>query len=230
MSERTLVFLDAGVLADPVTRTLLMLSRPHSDFTAVWSVRAERQATGHLRPDAAPLATVRDAYGTETTPAGSFPDRFTATKPDDRASLADAEAAGARFLVTRDVHGFDLADLATARISAVGADLFLAERMSSASYVDALDLFSQTRARPRRTLERLHAAIAARYPQLFAVHAHLYDVDVVQRLPEPREQFRGLRCLRCERVTMRADDPHSGVCATCLHEAEAGSREALRAV
>lgn len=101
MSERTLVFLDANVIAKPVTRTLLMIARLHSDFTAVWSLRAEQEAALHMRPSATPPAAVREAHGSELTPAAGSPDRFVATRESDRVILADAAAARARFLVTR---------------------------------------------------------------------------------------------------------------------------------
>ncbi|WP_425953420.1 hypothetical protein [Xylanimonas sp. McL0601] len=227
MSEHTFVFLDAPVIAKPVTRTLLMVARSHSDFTAVWSLRAEQQAAIHRLPNAAPLPAVRDAYRSELTPPGAFPERFTGTKQSVRTDLADAEAAGAHYLITADVYGFGLSDLAIAGLSAVTADLFLAERMTSASYMDAIELFSQTQSRPRRTLEQLHAAIAVHHPQLFAAHADLYDVGPLRLSEPPEQQFWGLRCVRCGAVTMRAEDPHRGVCPACLHAASVRSRESV---
>ncbi len=80
MNERTLVFLDANVIAKPVTRTFLMVARLHSDFTAVWSLRAEQQAALHMRPSAMAPSAVREAHGSELTPAGSDPERFAATE------------------------------------------------------------------------------------------------------------------------------------------------------
>ncbi|WP_448071816.1 hypothetical protein [Georgenia yuyongxinii] len=214
MIERSLVFLDANVIAKPVTRTFFMVARLHSGFASVWSLRAEQEAAGHMRPNAMPPSVVREAHGSELTPAGSDPERFTATKKSDRVMLADTEAAGARFLVTEDVDDFGLEDLVRAGVSAVNPDLFLAERMTRESYVYAIELFGPTQTRPRREPERIHATIAKQHPLLFAAHADLYDVEPAQSEHEPPELlFRGLRCIRCEAVVSNQLD--LGVCDEC---------------
>lgn len=99
----TFVFLDANVLAKPVTRTILMRGAARSGFTIGWSARAEAEAARHMRPRAIPPAEVRRRYGGDLMPTGDVAGRFEATTPADRQILADADAAGARFLITEDV-------------------------------------------------------------------------------------------------------------------------------
>ncbi len=216
MNERTLVFLDANVIAKPVTRTFLMVARLHSDFTAVWSLRAEQQAALHMRPRAMAPSAVREAHGSELTPAGQDPERFAATKASDRVILADCEAAGARFLVTEDVDDFGHEDLAGVGISAVNFDLFLAERMARESYAYAIELFGERQSTPRRTPEQIHAATARQHPLPFAAHADLFDVERARSVHErPAVMFRGLRCLRCETVVAAEGDLVEGLCVEC---------------
>lgn len=57
------VFLDANILAKPVTRTLLMVGGPLSGFRALWSRAAEQEATRHMGPRAISPAQVRQRFG-----------------------------------------------------------------------------------------------------------------------------------------------------------------------
>lgn len=65
---------------------------------------------------------------------GAWPDGSRPPSPRTVSSSPDAEAAGARFLVTEDVDDYGLADLASVGISAVNPDLFLAERLTREAY------------------------------------------------------------------------------------------------
>lgn len=204
----TIVFLDANVLAKPVTRTLLLVGSVPSGFRAVWSEAAEQEAVRHMRPSAISPATVRERFGFELGPTGDIGDRFAATKGADRQILADAVAVGARFVVTEDVDDFALEDLAGVGISAVHPDLFLAGRLTREAYATVIDLFVERQVDPPTTAAQFHAAIARNHPRLFAVHADSYDVEpTAGDHAEPRVIFRGLRCLRCEELV----DDHQAV-------------------
>ncbi|OYX54302.1 MAG: hypothetical protein B7Y93_06675 [Micrococcales bacterium 32-70-13] len=197
----TIVFLDANVVAKPVTRTILMVGATRSGLSVGWSATAEAEAARHMRPRATTPADVRRRYGGEPTPTGDIAGRFEATESEDRQILADAEAAGARFLITEDVDDYGLADLASVGISAVNPDLFLAERLTREAYSVVIQRFVELQVNPPTTPEQFHAAIAKNHPRLFAAHADLYDIAPELSVhPEPAVIFRGTRCLRCERI------------------------------
>lgn len=200
-SDVTFVFLDANILAKPVTRTLLMVGGVPSGYQAVWSLAAEREAIIHMRPRALSPALVRRRFDVLLGPTGEGSERFGRTKGADRQILADTEAAGAQFLVTEDVDDFGLDDLASVGISAVNPDLFLAERLTRDAYATVIDLFVERQIDPPTTTAQFHAAIAKNHPRLFAAHADLYDIAPELSVhPEPAVIFRGTRCLRCERI------------------------------
>lgn len=197
----TFVFLDANVVAKPVTRTLLMVGASRSGFVVGWSATAEAEAARHMRPNATRPVDVRRRYGGELTPTGNVAGRFEATDAKDRQLLADAEAAGARFIVTEDVDDYGLADLASVGISAVNPDLFLAERLTRAAYTFVIQRFVELQVSPPTTPAQFHAAIAKNHPRLFATHADLYEIESERGIHgEPAVIFRGTRCLRCERI------------------------------
>jgi hypothetical protein len=89
------VFLDANILARPVTRSLLMFSSYTSDFTVQWSDFVEREADRRVRPGQATARSVRQRAGSEPAPPGAELARFPKTDPQDRQVLADAAQAGA---------------------------------------------------------------------------------------------------------------------------------------
>lgn len=126
----TPVFLDANIIAKPVTRTLLMAGGAPSGFRAAWSLTAEQEATRHMRTQAVAPALVRERFGFQLTPTGADAGRFPETKGADRQILADAVAAGARFLITEDVDDYGRNDLVSVGISAVHPDVFLATRLT----------------------------------------------------------------------------------------------------
>lgn len=197
----TFIFLDANVVAKPVTRTLLMVGASRSGFVVGWSATAEAEAARHMRPNATRPADVRRRYGGDLTPTGNVAGRFEATDAKDRQLLADAEAAGARFIVTEDVDDYGLDDLASVGISAVNPDLFLAERLTRAAYTFVVQRFVEFQVNPPTTPAQFHAAIAKSHPRLFATHADLYEVEPERGLHgEPEVIFCGTRCLRCEQI------------------------------
>ncbi len=197
----TFVFLDANVVAKPVTRTLLMVGASRSGFVVGWSATAEAEAARHMRPNATRPADVRRRYGGELTPTGDVAWRFEATDAEDRQLLADAEVAGARFIVTEDVDDYGVDDLASVGISAVNPDLFLAARLTREAYSVVIQRFVELQVNPPTTPAQFHAAIARNHPRLFAAHADLYEVGPERGIHgEPEVIFRGRRCLRCERI------------------------------
>lgn len=215
-SGPTRVFLDANIIAKPVTRTLLMVGGAPSGFRAEWSHAAEQEATLHMRLRAVAPALIRERFGLQLTPTGSDAERFLDTERADRQILADAVAAGARFLITEDVDDYGQRDLASIGISAVNPDLFLAERLTREAYATVIDLFVERQVNPPTTAARFHAAIAKNHPRLFSAYADLYETAPDQSLhPEPAVLFRGPRCMRCEKIVADADPIVIGLCPEC---------------
>ncbi len=211
-------FLDANILARPVTRTLLLAGGAASGFAAVFSQTALVEADRHLGPGKAPVSELVTRFGWDVSPTGAGASRFTETDAKDRQLLADAVAAGASFLVTDDVDDYAEADLIEAGIGAVAADLFLEHRLSAAGYLTALDVLGVGRARPPRTPAELHAALGRQHPRLVTAHGDLFDVEPQPPThPEPTVVYRGRRCLRCLALL-----PHglveAGVCSSCVEE------------
>ncbi len=197
----TVVFLDANILAKPVTRTLLMVGGVPSGFRAVWSQAAEREADAHMRPRALSPSIVRERLAMQLAPSGVGGERFVGTKGADRQILADAVAANAHFLVTEDADDYGQDDLAGVGISAVNPDVFLAERLTREAYATVIDPFVERQVDPPSTRAQFHAAIARQHPRLFAAHESLYDVEPkLSAHLESSVIFRGPRCIRCERI------------------------------
>lgn len=195
--EPLIVFLDANVLAKPVTRTLILRCAA-SGYTAVWSATAEDEADRHRSERQLSVTDLRATVGLSLSKPGTEPERFAGTSAADRQILADAEAAGAVFLVTEDVDDFAADDLRAARVTAVNPDLFLAERVDEDVYRRALEVMVSGMRDPSRTPAELHAAIARQRPRLFRRHHDLFDVE--PRSTGHREAavvYRGLACLRC---------------------------------
>lgn len=210
------VFLDANVLAKPVTRTLLMVGGQLSGFHPLWSAAAETEASRHMRPNAMQPAMLRERFELRLSPTGSVGDRFAETKGADRQILADAEQSGAAFLVTEDVDDFAYVDLDKTMISAVNPDLFLSHKLSDAAYSLVLELFVERQLRPPTTLAGFHSAIARRHRRLFAAKAELYEATPLPSAhSEPAVIFRGTRCLLCEEIATDPIDATSGSCRSC---------------
>jgi hypothetical protein len=216
--ERVLtVFVDANVLAKPVTRTLLIRCEP-SGWSCTWSVQAETEANRHLRPRAQSLTTLRARHleNRALAPTGAHPERFTSTAESDRQILADAVESGAAFIVTDDVDDYGEVDLITAGISAVHYDLFLAEKTESMTYSKALSAMVRSMRNPRRTAAELHGVLAKVHPRLFTRFGDLYKVDpITSGRNESRFIFRGTRCLRCAQMQPNSAYLTDGICTNC---------------
>ncbi|MFT4218768.1 MAG: hypothetical protein QM619_16525 [Micropruina sp.] len=215
MNEPLAVFLDANVLAKPVTRTLILRCSV-SGYTAVWSATAEAEADRHLSAHQLSVADLRATVGIRLSRPGRAPERFADTPVGDQQILADAEAAGAVFLVTEDVDDFAADDLRTAGVSAVNPDLFLAERVGEDVYRRALEVMVSGMRRPSRTPAELHAAIARQHPRLFRRHRNLFNVEPQETgHREPAVLYRGLTCVRCTIRQLDEADLPDGLCAGC---------------
>lgn len=215
-SDRPLIFLDANVLARPVTRTLLLAGADESGLAVTWSAYVETEADRHVRGSALSVSDLRKRLDRELCPAGSGPDRFTATSASDRQVLADADAARASFLVTGDVDDFAEGDLATLRLTAIHPDLFMALRFPRHAYQHALDLLVANMKNPPRTAAEMHGLIACQHPRLFSAHADaLGAAHAAAPHPEPAVLVRGIRCVSCESSTGDPGDLRLGLCADC---------------
>lgn len=208
----TRVFLDANVIAKPVTRTLLMAGGPQSDFHVTWSLTAEQEAIRHMRPRATSPAVIRERFGFVLSPTGEIAGRFAATSESDRQILADTEASGAQFLITEGVDDFAEEDLVALGVSAANPDLFLSLRLTREAYSSVIDLFVRGQVAPPTTPAEFHSAIARQHPKLFAAHADLYGVEP-RRSPHRASSVlaRGSRCPACGSINIGK----SGLCERC---------------
>lgn len=217
--EPLIVFLDANVLAKPVTRTLILRCAA-SGYTVVWSVTAENEADRHRSERQLSVSDLRTTVGIGLSKLGRAPERFTGTSADDQQILADAEAAGTVFLVTEDVDDFAADDLRAAGVTAVNPDLFLAERVDEDVYRRALEVMVSGMRDPSRTPAELHSAIARQHPRLFRRHHDLFDVaprSTGHR--EPAVLYRGLTCLRCLTRHSHESDLVDGLGTECRPDA-----------
>jgi len=158
------VFLDANVVAKPVTRTLLMTAGAASGYGVVWSTYVEGEADRHTRPGQKTASQVRTLTSGELTATGTDAERFTTTSPKDRQVLADALTAGALFLITEDVDDFGDEDLRSTEITAVNPDLFMSVRVTPDSYREALDLMVRRFHNPQRTAGQTLARLGRAHP------------------------------------------------------------------
>jgi len=219
-----LAFVDADVLASPMTRTVLMLSSfaKGSRFTLRWSLSAEVEADSALRPGQTPVSELRGRFlwgervlvpdATQTAEAA-----LSDTSQTDRHILAAAKAADIRVLITRNVHDFGRDDLADLQVDAVHPDLFLSHMVDQAGYREALEAMSEGRDRPPNTPEDLHVALGAGHPLLFQAMRGAYPG--AEALPPtsdpPAESFRGNHCLICGKMLSDPESLSLGVGPEC---------------
>jgi hypothetical protein len=193
-----LVFLDANVLAKPVTRTLLIYASNLSDYAVAWSEYVEAEAERNLRPRQAPVRVARRAARLDLSPQGRNVKTYVGTKPSDRQVLADAVASGAAFIVTEDVDDFDEGELISEHVGAVNPDLFLSERATAEGYREAVSRMAAAMADPPRTPEELHARLGRQHPRTVARHGDAFNVEPLPATHgSPAALYRGDRCLRC---------------------------------
>jgi hypothetical protein len=69
-NDPALAFLDANVLAGPVTRTLLLTGADENGLAVVWSAYVEAEAGRHLRGSALPVSDLRERLDRVLGPAG----------------------------------------------------------------------------------------------------------------------------------------------------------------
>lgn len=213
------VFLDANVLAAPVTRTMLLVGIEAIDVVAVWSRQAEDEANRHLRPRAMRISTLRTTIlGADLSATGGDPNSFTGTKKNDRQILANTVAAHAAFLITSDVDDFAEADLETATVAAVNPDLYMAMRFSVAAYQRALGQLVTSLKNPPKSTAQMHALIGRKHPRLHRRFARLYpdEPDQATMHAEPRVLYRGARCIICGRTVSGPSRLTLGCHPTCL--------------
>lgn len=193
-----------------------MIGGVPSGFRVIWSLAAEQEASRHMRPRATTPSVVRQRYGMALGPSGDVAGGFGATSEPDRQILADAAAAGARFLITEDVDDYGARDLQSVGISAVNPDLFMAERLNRDGYAQSIDQFVARQIAPPTTGPQFHAAVARSHPLLFAAHADLFDVEPeVSGHARAAVLFRGPRCLRCEQLPLDSNLIVDGLCPEC---------------
>ena len=205
------VFLDANILAKPLTRTLILLAGLPSQFIPAWSAHAEEQASRHRRPGATPLSEVRDRLGYRHSPSGRDPQRFIHTAEEDRQILADAVAAEASFLITENIKDFGLHDLGQCEISASRADLFMSMRVTTDAYGEVLRFLERSRSRPALSVPDIHVLLAQHHPRL--VNRFSARVGPVAPLDtQASSHFRGARCLRCLRPRLSGSSQFIGRC------------------
>lgn len=215
-NDLAVAFLDANVLARPVTRTLLLVGASDADLAVTWSAYVEAEAERHLPGRALSIRALREQHELELGSRGVDAERFAESSAEDRQVLADADAARASFLVTGNVVDFAYADLAALRLTAIHPDLFMALRFGRHGYLRTLDLFVSNMKNPPRTIAEMHALLGRQHPRLVAAQADAFNVEVAEPAhPEPSELFRGVRCVRCESVVEAGGKLLLGLCVDC---------------
>ena len=74
VNDPTLVFLDADVLARPVTRTLLLVGADSSGLAVTWSAHVEAGGDRHVRGSALPVSALGKRLDRVLGPAGVGPE------------------------------------------------------------------------------------------------------------------------------------------------------------
>lgn len=217
----TLLFLDANVLASPVTRTLVIAGARADGLGVVWSRHVEDEADRHIPARAAPLQRVRlDILGMELSPTAPSTAGLMTRSVEDRQVFADAIESGASYLITADVDDFAETDLLEHQMSAVNPDYFMALRYSVRAYREAVAVLVEVAKRPPRTAADVHAMLGRRHPHLTARFADVYASTPVEAdLDQPGLLFRGVACVRCGRKLESAEALRTGVGRECLERA-----------
>lgn len=180
---RIIVFVDANILAKPVTRTLVLVgSRVNgAEFSVVWSQLAEFEAEHNLKSATVSISQIRLRYGFDLSPSGVGSGNYEATAFSDRQILADAFAAGAGLLLTEDVDDFGLVDLEATGIVAISPDLFLANYLSESGYLTAVEAM-----RWGRPAHLVHSALGKLHPLLVRKFTYLFpDAEIAQPTHNP---------------------------------------------
>lgn len=210
----TIVFLDANVLASPVTRTLVIAGGRVDGLLLTWSAHVEAEADRHARGAASRTSTVRlTILGMELSKSARSTSGLVTASVEDRQVIADAIAAKAQYLVTTDVDDFALEDLEAHAMSAVNPDYFMALRFTQHAYREGVRTLAEVAKNPPRTEAEVHRMLGRRHPRVTARFADIYDLTpVVADEDQPSVLFRGAICVRCE-ATLDADGRRVGLCA-----------------
>lgn len=227
ISDPLRVFLDADVLAAPLTRTLLLVgaARRGARFVPQWSLATEAEADRALRPGQTLVSQIRQQYdwGTGVLVPDATQEVMSAlvdTSLGDRHVLAAATAVGITVVVTRNVHDFGHTDLHNAQACAVHPDMFMSHMATITGYRDVLEAMAESRQRPPNTASALHAAIGAGHPRLFTAMREAYpgvEPSVSPHAP-PVELFRGAKCLLCDTLLNDPESLSLGLCPQCHRE------------
>jgi len=98
-------------------------------------------------------------------------------------------------------------------VCAVNPDLFLAERVTTDAFRDAVARMAAPMTRPPRTPEQLFAQLGRQHPRAVAAHYNAFDIaPMPPSHHSPAVLFRGCRCLRCLRIVEHLT---VGVCDDC---------------
>jgi hypothetical protein len=221
-SERHLVFLDADVLAAPLTRSVILMAvfQEGSGFGARWSLAAEAEADKHARPGQMRLGGLRQQFewaDRVIVPNSDGADGLKDTEPGDWHIIDAAHQAGITVIMTRNVHHFGSGDLAGWSMSAVHPDQWLATVLTPSVYEKTLTDICANRRREPKTPAKLHAALAKEHPRLFAAMAAVFPGVGPEKSDHspPAEVFRGVRCIKCQDETASANDLVDGVGPNC---------------
>lgn len=197
MREHVL-FLDANVLAQPVTRTLLIAGSRVDGLVICWSAHAETEAERHLPARALSIAALRELLDIERSPTGAPRDDLHTATAGDRQILADAITAEASFIITTDVDDYAIEDLAGFALSAVNPDYFMGLRFGAAAYRAGTEQLARGTGRPHRTPADVHRMLGRRHPRLTSRFSTLYDTTPLPAdADQPSELFRGVVCVHC---------------------------------
>jgi len=239
-SERQKIFIDADVLAHPVSRSLILFTSlfPDTSFRACWSLAAEAEADAALATQwqrtvsaggegrSRPL----EVAALRGNPASSdwaeqvlvvdatVEDMATLvdTSQTDRHVLAAAGAAGCRVVVTQNVRDFGRTDLDRLGIVAVCPDVFLSVMVSGAAYRFALESIAAGRSREPNTPAAIHQALGRSHPHLVAEFADEFPGVVPDHAQnQPAEVFRGSHCVVCGKDIHDPESMRSGIGPEC---------------
>ncbi|MGE3620689.1 MAG: hypothetical protein AB7L84_09520 [Acidimicrobiia bacterium] len=210
----TVIFLDANVLASPVTRTLVIATGRADGLRLTWSSHVEAEADRHARGAATRTSVVRrDILGMELSESARTTDGLLTGTSGDRQVIADAIRADARYLVTSDVDDFATDDLRANGLSAVNPDYFMALRSSERAYREAVRTLAGAMKNPPRTEAEVHRMLGRRHPHVAARFADAYGTAPARPDPDqPSVLFRGVICVRCEAKLDHGESLRLGLC------------------
>ncbi|MDR1513751.1 MAG: DUF6011 domain-containing protein [Propionibacteriaceae bacterium] len=217
------VFVDADVLAAPLTRSILLTAAEQREtpFRACWSLAVEAEADRALRGSQAKLAGVRELIGDDMLVPDATDEqmsRLADTDTGDRHVLAAAVAARARVVVSRNVHHFGRDDLTRLSVAAAHPDAFLASSLTGPVYRDVVRVMASRRGPGRGdTPEEVHRDLGALHPRLFAAMVGEFPGVDPKPSPDapPSEVFRGNRCLVCGKTLSDPESLAVGVGPEC---------------